>query len=512
MEFWKEITSDKVIIGIVRNGLKIDFESEPNNDYVPQIPYKSEDIQIISEEIAKLLNKGVIIECGREQGDFLSTVFTRKKKDGNMRTILNLKYLNKHVTYNHFKMESLLDVFKIIQPNCWMASVDLKDAFYSVPIHEEHQKYFKFQWLGKIYKFLGMPNGYGEAMRIFTKILKPPFSILRNQGLLSVTFVDDSYLQGKTKDECTYNVNETILYLLKSLGFTIHTKKSILEPTQSIEFLGFIIDSTTMSVKINAEKSKIIINKIELFLENTKPSIRDLASIIGTLVSLFPAMPFGKLYYRNLENEKMTALKLKKGNYNAKLQKLGNEAIKELQWWLKNIPLANRAINLPEIDFTITTDASEQGWGATDGSTPTGGRWVQSIDHHINYLELKAIYYGIKSYRKEWIGAKHLRIRSDNTTAIAYINNMGGTVSSKCNNLAKVIWEFCISENIWISAEHIPGTKNSIADFMSRSFNDNTEWQLSTELFQKIIKQFSIIPTIDLFASHLNKQLKKYVS
>ena len=88
-------------------------------------------------------------------------------------------------------MESFQDVFKIIQPNCWMAIVDLKDAFYSVPIHKDHQKYLKFQWQKKNYKFLGMPNGYSEAMRIFTKILKPPFSALRKQGLLSVTFVDD---------------------------------------------------------------------------------------------------------------------------------------------------------------------------------------------------------------------------------------------------------------------------------------------------------------------------------
>ena len=51
-----------------------------------------------------------------------------------MCTILNLKQLNKHVAYQHFKMESVSDVFKIIQPNCWMTRVALKDAFYTIPI------------------------------------------------------------------------------------------------------------------------------------------------------------------------------------------------------------------------------------------------------------------------------------------------------------------------------------------------------------------------------------------
>ena len=47
---------------------------------------------------------------------------------------------------------------------------------------------------------------------------------------------------------------------------------------------------------------------------------------------------------------------------------------------------------------------------------------------------------------------------------------------------------------------------------MPRSFNDNTEWQLSAELFQRIVKQFSVTPSIDLFSSHLNKQLEGCVS
>ena len=129
---------------------------------------------------------------------------------------------------------------------------------------------------------------------------------------------------------------------------------------------------------------------------------------------------------------------------------------------------------------------------------------------YINYLELEVIHFAIKSYYKKWAGVEHLRIRSNNTTVIAYINNMVGITSDNCNNLAKVIWKFYIKK-VWISVEHIPGSENCIADFMSRSFNDNTEWQLFTELFQKIVKQYSINLSIELFASHLSKQ-ERYVS
>ena len=92
----------------------------------------------------------------------------------------------------------------MMKKDCWFASVDLKDAFYSVPIHPKHKKYLKFLWKGKIYQYTSMPNGYADAMRIFTKLLKPGFYELRRQGHLSVYFVDDSILQGDTYIAVSY--------------------------------------------------------------------------------------------------------------------------------------------------------------------------------------------------------------------------------------------------------------------------------------------------------------------
>ena len=62
--------------------------------------------------------------------------------------ILNLQSLNEHVVYLHFKMNTLKDAISLMKPNRFMASIDLKDAYYSVPTaHSQvHQKYLKFQW------------------------------------------------------------------------------------------------------------------------------------------------------------------------------------------------------------------------------------------------------------------------------------------------------------------------------------------------------------------------------
>ena len=110
---------------------------------------------------------------------------------------------------------------------------------------------------------------------------------------MSVIFVDDSCLQGDTKEECFQTIEATVS-LLEILSFAIHKRKSILNPTQEIEFLGFVFNSVTMTISITKGKTEAII-LIRRFLENKSPTIRELASVIGSVISSYP---FGKLHFR----------------------------------------------------------------------------------------------------------------------------------------------------------------------------------------------------------------------
>ena len=75
-----------------------------------------------------------------------------------------------------------------------------------------------------------MPNGYGSAIKIFTKISKVPVAHLRSLGHNSVVYVDDSHLQGKTYQACLDNISDTNK-LLRKLGCVFHTEKSVLTPS-----------------------------------------------------------------------------------------------------------------------------------------------------------------------------------------------------------------------------------------------------------------------------------------
>jgi len=140
--------------------------------------------------------------------------------------ILNLKELNKFIVYRHFKMDSLKTVTDLMTQGCSMASIDMKDAYYTVSIATEHQIFLKFRWRDNLYQYTCLPNRLASAPPIFIKLLKPVFNILREKGYLSSSYIEDCYLQGATYGESHDNVQETVM-LFGDLGFPIHNEKSV---------------------------------------------------------------------------------------------------------------------------------------------------------------------------------------------------------------------------------------------------------------------------------------------
>ncbi|KXJ09019.1 Transposon Tf2-6 polyprotein [Exaiptasia diaphana] len=424
------------------SGVKISFEenlSPVQTHYRPSV-FNLQEQQIVQQEITTLLSKGVIQRSFHEPGEYISTIFVRPKADGSYRMILNLKEFNQSVEYHHFKMDTLDTVLKMVKPGCYMASVDLKDAYYTVPIHKDHQKFLKFEFKGCLYKYTCLPNGLSSAPRVFTKMLKPVFSTLHNQGYVSVGYIDDSYLQGDSISECRQNILCTAR-IFTELGFYIHPHKSVFIPSQKLTFLGFIIDSINMIVSPTPEKIEKTVKACEQLLRKKTPCILDLARVIGLIISLFPGAEYGPLHYRVLENDKTTALKNNSGNFSASM-KISVEAMNELRWWIMHAQQAKKCISYPTPTLLLQSDASKKGWGAVLNGRKIGGRWTPSeACKHINILELQAALFGLKSFAEDY-KQTHIQLQLDNTTAVAYINNMGGSKSIELNNLAKELWEW----------------------------------------------------------------------
>ena len=222
-------------------------------------------------------------------------------------------------------------------------------------------------------------------------------------------------------------------------------------------------------------------------------------------------MIYGKSHYWAIENDKIVSLKFAKGNFESKMT-LSLEAKQQLQWWLNHLPISFNDIEIPPVNVVIKSDPSLSGWGAVLGDSSTGGQCHQNeIGHHIQYLELLAAYFALQAFSNS-ITNKHVKIRIDYTTAVRVINNMGTCQSDPCNSIACRIWTFCEVHNMWLTAAHIPGCQNVIADLESRSKHIDNGWMLKSAYLFDALSVLSFLPTIDLFASRFNKQCPFYVS
>ena len=134
----------------------------------------------------------------------MSCLFTVPKMSGSLRPVINLKPLNQFLHLETFKMESLSDLKVLLEPNDFMITIDLSDAYMTLPTEEESRNYLCFQLQDQMFEFCVLPFGLNDSPRAFTKTLKPPVGTLRSLGFKIVVYLDDIILAASTGKLCIY--------------------------------------------------------------------------------------------------------------------------------------------------------------------------------------------------------------------------------------------------------------------------------------------------------------------
>jgi hypothetical protein len=114
-------------------------------------------------------------------------------------------------------------------------------------------KYLRFQYIGQILQYKGLPFGLASCPRLFTKIMKPFIALLRRIGVRLVIYLDDILLLNQSQEGLSRD-RDTLLWLLHHLGWLINLKKYVLTPTQQLKFLGLTVNSVEMEITLPATK------------------------------------------------------------------------------------------------------------------------------------------------------------------------------------------------------------------------------------------------------------------
>ena len=161
-------------------------------------------------------------------------------------------------------MEGLSDLKLILEPNDFMITIDLSDAYMTLPIEEESRDNLCFQ-------FCVLPFGLNDALREFTKIWKSPVGTLRSLGFTIVVYLEDIILAASARELCIYH-GQILIKTLENLGFVINLENNLV-PSQVVVFLGFIVDSKKMSFSLPDSKIQSIILSAQTLLNQPKVSL-----------------------------------------------------------------------------------------------------------------------------------------------------------------------------------------------------------------------------------------------
>lgn len=332
LDLWKELSSDPWIRNIVRGKNLFSFYEFPLQSHIPPpLHFSLRDRQAIDAAMEVFIQQHIVERAAVGSSGFCSNIFPRLKKDGSIRIILDLKHLNEYVEYLHFKMDTLKDILPLVTDNCFFASIDLKHAYFSVPVCEKDRSWLKFTWNDILWQFTCLPQGFSSSPRLFTKLLKAPFSHFRALGILTTIYIDDCLVMADSREKLMDDVRY-VVSTLDQLGFTINMEKSEFRPSHKIEFLGFVLDSSDMTIKLTQGKA-VKIKKLGL---QDEMSIRDLAVFIGNVVAAGDSVRWAPLIFKYLEVLRNEALERSCGDFDALLC-LDQRAKSLMHWWSNNI-------------------------------------------------------------------------------------------------------------------------------------------------------------------------------
>ena len=287
-----------------------------------------------------------------------------------------------------------------------------------------------------------------------------------HHGFRILRYLDDWLVLGSSFREIVW-ARDFLLWLCLHLGIMINASKSSLDPSQTRDYLGMTISTSPLRVFPTLKR----VQKLSLLLQEFRSECQHPVSVwrrlLGVMLSSMSAIvPGSRLRMPSLQ------LRLNASGpflLEEDLVSWDDGCLPDLRWWSEESHLlVGLLLGEDRPDLFLYSDASDAGWGAALGDLHLSGLWSPLCSRFsINHRELLAVLYAVQGFLPSLRG-RLVAVYSDNSTALAYLREQGGTRSSTLNAVAQELLRLCEFHSIRLLPQFIPGHLKVLADSLRR--------------------------------------------
>ena len=475
---------DQRLVNSIITGFEVGFNIGYKGPLTDTFPSNNKSAFVHKQGVTDAIRKE--IARGHTAGPFATPPFPINhisplgavpKPDGTIRLIMDLSQprglsINEFISKEEFpcKYTPFDEATRLVRQSgngAFLTKIDIKHAYRLLPVRPEDWPLLVYFWDGHYCVDLKLPFGGRSSASIFTDFADLVCWIINNKyDLVVIHYSDDYLLISPAILELAIKQKETTLAIFRYLNIPVAEDK-LIGPSTSLPYLGIEIDTVAMRLAVPKDKLEATLELLPKWQGRRTATKQQLLSLIGKLHHISLVVRPGRLFLRRLIDLSCTVKEL---NHHINLN---IEARKDIQWWSDWLPTWSSSSFIPQSksilssDLCLFTDASGVGLGAIYKTNWIQARWSNKYaGMSVDFQELFAILAATYTWGHQWAGQRIVFL-TDNLP-ITQIWEKGSSPVPDIMTLVRQLFLLAVNNQFSVAFKHIPGSKNPIADAISR--------------------------------------------
>lgn len=374
---------------------------------------------------------------------------------------------------SYVKIDEAIKIIQILGRGAWLCKTDLVDAFKNLPVSPSLVPFQGMAWENNIYFWTRLCFGCRSSPALFNLLSEAIVWIAKHRyDVKHCLHLLDDFLTIDASEAEAQRTMAVFLMILKRLKLDWAAHKTV-GPSQELEYLGITIDTVSMECRLPQDKLFRLRDMIQKFLGRSKCTQQEMLSLIGHLVFAARVIPAGRSFMSRLF---VAAHSVKRLHHRVHISAAAKQDLVMWSRFLNEWDGISLFLDLQETSapcMQLYTDASGTvGYGGIHQTQWFCSAWPEDLlvgldnSISISFQELYPIVVAAVLWGKHW-ARRRVKFHCDNAGTV-FVLNKGRSKSPDIMKLMRKLTLVAAKYSFAYQACHIPGSKNCVADALSR--------------------------------------------